>query len=183
MSVAAKLEQIEKAFNESEQEDRSTAIDALVALHMEVIKGKKDADLFFEQAAGICGGIYIPYLFWIELSKYANGKGDYSRAVKLIQAFTDSDFDAELQQQMKALLVVYLAKETEFNRDKVKAHIVDKAHPTVREYFTKIYNFIENNQRVAATYNQKFALVKDYFPNFDLYNLPLAKLEAQLAGA
>lgn len=181
MSFQAKLDALDQAWQTAEGENRDETLAALVALHRDIIKaGGTDVPAFSLAARFTCGGLYIPYLFWIALEGFIKGKDTRHELQELLRAFAESDFDPAEQSLMKPLIVTYFLKEKEFEIDRVKAHIVDTAHPAVREYFLKLIAFPEANKSSARLYSQKFHLLGAYFPNFNLYNLPLAEIEEKL---
>jgi hypothetical protein len=81
---------------------------------------------------------------------------------------------------MKPLIVVYFAKEKPFEVDKLRAKLLTGAHPSVKTYFDTLAAFIENNKVAVQTYRDKFALVRDRRPDFELFSQPLTRLEEEL---
>jgi uncharacterized protein with NRDE domain len=78
--------------------------------------------------------------------------------------------------------VIYFKHEKQFEVRKFMAQAVEKSHPKVKSYFRLLFNFIENNPTAARAYEQKFHLLKSYYPNFNLFELSLQELQEKLAG-
>ena len=172
------LDAINAAYYESE--DKEAAIEALQALHVPLLRKPDELRPFVHQAARVAGGTYLPYLFWIELVKFMDGKGDSELLYDLVLAFTESDFDEEDLHKIKPLLVVYFAKERVFQIDRIKAQIVEKSHPSVRDFFYDLYKFVETNHVSTQTYHTKLVMLKKYFPDFERFELPIPQLEEEL---
>ncbi|MEM9986542.1 MAG: hypothetical protein AAF804_15730, partial [Bacteroidota bacterium] len=94
--------------------------------------------------------------------------------------FCESNFDDDEQKKLKPLLVVYFAKEKEFESGKVKTLYLDKAHPEVKEYYMRVLNFTQKNQKSTEMYIEKFDLLKGLFPDFHLLGLPITQLREKL---
>ncbi|MEY3444481.1 MAG: hypothetical protein RLZZ519_2762, partial [Bacteroidota bacterium] len=98
----------------------------------------------------------------------------------IMQAFVDSGFEEEERKKMKSLLITYFAIEREFEVNKILTLIVEKSHPSVVEYFKKVQTFVLKNKTSVDMYIEKFQMLKEGFPNFELLALPLIKLKEQL---
>ena len=99
---------------------------------------------------------------------------------KLIQIFTLSNFEDEEKRMIKSLLIAYLSVEKEFEIDKIRTLIIDKTHPKVKEYFYRLFEFVQKNSKATVMYCDKFKLLKDYAPNFELLGYPVSKLKSIL---
>jgi hypothetical protein len=181
MTFESKLAPIEKAYQDADGENRGETALALVALHKDLLRNGKDELPAFAKAACVaCGGIYIPYLFWIALEGFLKDRVDRTEVQALLKAFAEGNFEQEDQALMKPLIVVYFSKEKEFELDRVRARLVEPAHPSVKEYLTKLLAFPGVNKAATKTFREKFALIGGYFPNFDLYNQTVGDIEERL---
>jgi hypothetical protein len=183
MSLQDQLEALNTAFYEADGENRDEIVAHIKALHTAALKQPEHLPAFKELAPTVAGGAYIPYLIWMELAAIVDGRGDRDYWMKLIKALADSDFEPETLRQVRPLLVIYYRKERDFERAKMETHIVNSAHPQVREFFAKVRGFSEQNPTTAKAYLDKFMLLKPFFPNFTLFELPVQELEAQLGKA
>lgn len=186
MSLEAELQKIDERFklSEGEDRDRTLAIEALKALHLPMLRGDEAVLKSFIQAAiRICGGVYIPYLFWMEIVKFVDQRGDRDLLYEILEAFSSSDFEEAERNKMLPLLAIYFTSEKEFQVDKIKAYIVGKSHKTVQEYFTLLARYIEQNPKSVEYYREKLRILKSYYPNFDLLNLPTSTLREKLGVA
>ncbi|MEM7370822.1 MAG: hypothetical protein AAF587_19565 [Bacteroidota bacterium] len=182
MDIVKELERLEDSFYGDWEEDKAPLIKELLVIHA---KAGEDEDLFnrfLVQTADRFGGVYIPYLFWDKLSYFLEVPEERTWIQKLIESFVDSNFEEEEQKKMKLLLVTYFAKEKDFEVDKIRALILDKAHPDVKEYFQKLISFVKKNAKATEIYCDKFGMLKDVLPDFDLLSLPVTQLKERLAG-
>jgi hypothetical protein len=140
-------------------------------------KGEDDYRMFRNQVMDVAGGVYIPYIFWMELSLFFKNTNHRTVLFDVIKAFCNSAFEDEEKKKMKPLLITYFANEKEFEMDKIQGLIVDKAHPSIREYFQKITSFVTKNKNSTGTYLEKFRILMEDYPDFELLNLPVSKLK------
>ena len=181
MSLAKTLDQLDEHYYEGEDENREQVIEALSDLHMQyLMEGLTEFRAFSDAASQIAGGVYIPYLTWTELSTYIDDNAARNRIFELVQAFVDSDFEDPEKKKMKALLITYYAMEREFELAKIDSLIVAKAHPMVQEFFRKVTNFVKKNKTSVEMYIEKFTLLREYTPSFELMRMPMSKLKEHL---
>jgi hypothetical protein len=181
MSLAKTLAQLEERYYDELDEDRAAVIQELSALHKAALdKGIPEFRKFAAEAMQICGGIYIPYIMWVELSQFIDHHDNRDQFFSIMKAFVDSGFEEEERKKMKSLLITYIAIEREFEVNKILTLIVEKAHPSVLEYFKKVQTFVLKNKTSVDMYIEKFVMLKDGFPDFDLLALPLIKLKDQI---
>ena len=181
MSLAKTLSQLEERYYDELEEDRDAVIQELAVLHKEALsKGMPEFRKFSEEAMQVCGGVYIPYIMWVELARFINAEDNRERFFAITEAFVNSGFEEIERKKMKSLLITYFAIEREFEVNKITALIVDKAHPAVQEYFKKVHNFVVKNKTSVDMYTEKFQMLKDSFPDFDLLSMPLIKLKEHL---
>lgn len=184
MAYADQLEKLTDAFYEAEGENREEMIAQLQQLHQEALSaGEETYAVFRTEAAKAIGGAYLPHLVWVELAKLVNGSPDRPALLALFNAFSDSDFEEPTQFEMKPLVTTYFALESDFEVGRFRALVRAKAHPTVQEWYDKHLNFQETAPAAVSAYRQKFFLLKDRFPDFELYGLPVQELEEQLNDA
>lgn len=182
MDILEELNKIEEKYAESIEESRNEAVGEIAELHQQVAEETPDeVDRFIIMSADVLGAIYLPHLFWYKLGEYYDGNQDSRMFLQeLIKIFTESNFEEEEQRRIKSLLIAYMAKEKEFELDKIRTIIVDKAHYAVKDYFYKLFQFVEKNKKATEMYCEKFALLKDYQPNFELLAMPVTKLKEML---
>lgn len=182
MDIVKELELLEDKFYGEWEEEKEPLITGMLALHEQAGQDEDLFNRFLVQSADRFGGIYIPYLFWDKLSYFLEVPQERTWLQKLMEAFVDSNFEEEEQKKMKLLLVTYFAKEKDFEVDKIRALILDKAHPDVRDYFQKLINFVKKNAKATEIYCNKFEMLKDVLPDFKLLSLPVTQLKERLAG-
>jgi translation elongation factor EF-G len=180
MSYLEQLETIDRFYQEHEDDKKAEVVAALKKIHVALLKSPDDLKVFYDKTQVICGGIYIPYLFWMELIKFLDHPVNSQLMFDLIQAFANSNFEEEEQNNMKPLLAVYFKIERPFNVDKIKAYIVDKSHPQVRYYLRSILQLVEADAKAVDVYKEKVLMLKRYFPNFETLKLPLSQLKEEL---
>ena len=148
---------------------------------IEAVKtGGEPYDTFASQSRNRVGGIFIPYIFWVHLKQFTDEGQSRDPLFHDILAFTKSDFEEEETKKMKSLLITYFAQEKEFEIDKIQNLIIDKSHPSVQEYFRKLITFVKKNQTSVNMYIEKFQMLKDRNPDFELLKLPVMKLKERL---
>jgi hypothetical protein len=178
MSLQKSLQKIEDRYYNEWNEDRDTVIAELSTLHNDALSRGGEAFREFSDAVqALCGGVYLPYLMWVELAEFVDSQGNRDRIYKLVQAFVDSGFEEDERAKMKPLFITYFAIEREFEVNKIMSLVVEKSHPSVQEFFRKILNFVEKNKTSVDMYIEKFKMLKDYEPNFELLRMPVSKLK------
>ncbi|MDX1906881.1 MAG: hypothetical protein SF053_07580 [Bacteroidia bacterium] len=180
MDLIKELDTLEDLYYGEWEEDKPTLINALIDLHINLAADSDTFNRFLMQTAERFGGAYIPYLFWDKLAAFLQNPYERTWLQELINKFVFSAFDDEEQHMMKPMLVVYIARERRFELDKIHALYLEKSHPQVQEYFTKLIQFVDRNQKATEMYCDKFDLLKDMMPNFDLLNLPITQLRDKL---
>jgi hypothetical protein len=185
-TIVEQLQSLDEAYRAAEGENRAEIEAQLMALHQQTFSDPEAYAYFTALAPSIAGGMYIPYLFWIGLNYFLDDtENDDLRQLlfALLQQFTESDFEENDQRNLKPLLIVYLAAEKEFERDRIKAHIFDKAHPQVRDYYMKALYFATEKPTTRDTFREKYLLLRSYFPDFAQLHLPVTQLREALGAA
>jgi hypothetical protein len=177
MDIVKELEQLEDKFFGEWEEEREPLIQALTDLHIQTLDDRDAFNRFLVQTAERFGGVYIPYLFWQKLADFMKVPEERAYLQELIKTFIQSNFEAEEQRKLKPLLVVYFAKEKDFEVDKTRAQYIDQSHPQVRDYFNKLLTFVKRNEKATNMYIGKFEMLQDAFPDFELLNLPITQLK------
>lgn len=181
MELIEYLKQLDEKYYNEQEESNEFAIKELNKVYKSVVKDPELLEEFMEEAPYVCGGAYIPYLFWITLAKFSNDPEAYRpRIVELIKAFCRSDFNEKDAQELKPLIITYFAMEKRFEIDKLKTFVINKSHPEIINYFNKLLTFVDKNKDSVKTYIEKFSLIKDQAPNFELLNLPIVRLRERL---
>lgn len=182
MDIVKELERLEDLYFGEWEEEKGPLVEALRPLHQKMVQDEDAFNRFLVQTAERFGGAYIPYLFWEKLAHFLQVQEERTWLQELIRAFANSDFDEEEQLQMKPLLVTYMAQEKDFELDKLRAQVIDKAHPSVREYFLKLLSFVKKNTKATEMYCEKFQMLRHTAPDFDLLGLPVTQLRERLQG-
>jgi hypothetical protein len=181
MSLAKTLAQLEERYYDELEEDREVVITELAVLHQEALqKGIAEFRTFAAEAMQVCGGVYIPYIMWVELAQFIGDQGNREQMFGIIDAFVNSGFEEEEKKKMKSLIITYFAIEREFEVNKIFTLIIEKAHPAVQEFFRKAQTFVAKNKTSVDMYIEKFNMLKKGYPDFELLALPLIKLKEQL---
>jgi len=182
MSLEKKLDALEDKYYGELEEDKDAIIPELEALHKEHSdKGIDEFRVFAKEVMTRFGGVYQPYIFWVELREYMKDSSNRMELFNIIQAFTESGFEVEETKKMKPLLITYFSMEKEFELDKIQNLIVEKAHVDVQEYFRKLTSFVEKSFTSVKMYEEKFDMLMDLTPDFDLLRMPVIKLKEHLA--
>lgn len=178
MNISEELNKIEDQYADTLDEQREEAVEVIRALQDKLTEeSPEDIDRFLLFSADTLGGIYLPYVFWYKLGEFYEGNAEARLFLQeLIRIFSESSFEEAEQKKIKSLLVAYLAREREFEIDKIRTLIVDKAHPAVKDYFYKLFQFVQKNKNATTMYCDKFEILKEYQPNFELLSLPLSRL-------
>ncbi|MFK7971507.1 MAG: hypothetical protein AB8F95_14145 [Bacteroidia bacterium] len=177
MDLVKALDKIEDQFYGEWEEDRGQLAAALKPLHEEAEADAETRTAFILRAMNRFGGAFIPYLFWKSLSRFVSDDAEERPFIQeIIKSFADSNFEAEEQQKMKALLVTYFSREKDFELNKVESLHISKKHPEVQEYFTHLRTFTERNASSTEMYQEKFSLVKDIYPDFAVLAQPITQL-------
>lgn len=172
------ISRIEENAGPDLDDNRDQILDDLKQLCLDLkAKGPDEYRMFRNQVLDVYGGIYIPYIFWMELAGFFHNVNHRTILFEVIQAFCFSNFEEEERRKMKPLLITYFANEKEFEMDKIQSLIIDKAHPSVREYFQKITSFVTKNKNSTGAYLEKFKILMEDYPDFELLSLPVSKLK------
>lgn len=180
MDIVKELEKLEDHYYGEWEEDTTQLIQGLTEHHIQLTDNRDGFNRFLVQTAERFGGAYIPYLFWHKLADFLETPEERIYIQELIRVFIESNFEDDEQRKLKPLLVVYFAKEKDFEVDKVRTKYIDGAHPQVREYFNKLLTFVDRNQKATNMYIEKFEMLREVFPDFDLMNLPITQLKEKL---
>jgi hypothetical protein len=181
MTLEESIEKVRQYYDETE--NREWALEALGKLLAQVVGYPEHLAQFERLAADLGGGMFIPYLFWVEMSKYMDNKGDRDAIFHLIRAFVESDFEEEEREKMRPLLIVYFKREGgSFEISKIKAKILDDAHKDVKAYFKEVEQYPERNPSATETLLKKMHLLRRQFPQFDLFKLTVQQIEEQLSA-
>ena len=181
MSLVKELDKLEEKFFGELEENRDGILPELQKHHKDATtKGSKESKEFAQAVVNRFGGIYIPYLFWVELASFLQDNENRKGLFGVLEEFAQSSFEPEEQKKMKSLLITYFAMEKEFELDKIQSLIIEKAHPKVQEYFSKIRDFVGHNEKAVAMYIEKFNILAEREPDFELMRMPLIKLKEEL---
>ncbi len=181
MTLEESIEKVREYYNETE--NRTWALDALKTLLAQVVGYPEHLAQFERLVADLGGGMFVPYLFWVEMGKYMDGKGDREALFQLIRAFAESDFEAEEREKMRPLLIAYFKREgNSFEISKIKAKIIEGAHKDVKAYFKEVEQYPERNPSAADTIVKKMHLLRRHFPQFELFSLTLQEIEERLSA-
>lgn len=180
--MAETIEALEERFFGDLEEDRDAVISELKGAHEAARAGGIEQ---FRKFSGDLldrfGGIYIPYVFWVELGEYLNDAENRTRLFEIIKVFSESSFEEEETRKMKPLLITYFSLEKEFELDKIRSLIVDKTHPAVQEYFKKLLDFAEKNATSTEMYVEKFKIIHHLYPDFEMLKMPVVKIKEMLS--
>lgn len=182
MDLVKNLEKLEDKFYTAPEENKEEIVKGLLELHLSI----EDVDTlnrFAVQASERFGGIYIPYLFWDKLAAFLESDDERFFLQDLLKAFSNSNFDDDEQRKMKPLIITYFAHEKEFEVNKLKSLMIDKTHPTVKEYFYSLIQFVEKNKRSTQMYKDKFELLRQAVPDFQLMAMPITQLKDKFQSA
>lgn len=183
MNIHQVLDELEEKYYGEWEEDKDMLISALDTIHREITADRDALNRFIVQVNDRFGGAYIPHVFWDKLAEFLSMPEQRTYLYEMIKAFTNSDFDEEEQKKMKPLLITYFANEKQFEIDKIHTLVVDKAHPAVKDYFYKLFNFVRKNQRATEMYRDKFTLLKNIHPDFEVMDMPITQLREHVQEA
>lgn len=177
MDLVKQLDALEAQFYGEWEEERAPLVAAIQPLHVESEFDEDSRNAFTLRVMNRFGGAYIPYLFWRSLGRFmddANSERGYIQ--EILKAFALSNFEEVEQQKMKSLLVTYFSLEKGFELNKIEAKYLTKVHPDVTAYFSHLREFTEKNTSSTEMYQEKFELVKEVFPDFDILSRPITQL-------
>lgn len=183
MDIHKVLDELEEKYYGDWAENKETLFAELDKIHREISPDRDLLNRFIVQINDRFGGAYIPFVFWDKLAEFLSKPEQRTYLYEIIKAFANSDFDEEEQKRMKPLLITYFANEKQFEIDKIHTLVIDKAHPSVKEYFFKLFNFVRKNQRSTEMYCNKFMLLKNIHPDFEMMAMPITQLKDQLQEA
>ncbi|MCB9234585.1 MAG: hypothetical protein H6581_23215 [Bacteroidia bacterium] len=182
MSLTQVLDQLENKYYEELDENRDKIIPELRKIHKLAVESGEEAEAMFrEEMLSRFGGIYIPYLFWGEMAQFMAQKIGREVLFETIQAFTNSGFEDVECKRMKPLVLTYFSVEKPFEIDKLFSQVIQKAHPSVQEYFEKLLRFVEKNSTSVSMYIEKFQMLADMEPDFEMLKMPLVRLKEKMA--
>ena len=180
MDIKGQLEELDKLYYEHEGEIYDDVVASMRHLHAEAMQDPDTFVEFLQDVPHVCGGAYIPHLYWIELSRMGTEHEDKDEMQRLLIAFTESDFEGKLLTQMKPLVAIFGSQASDFEVNRMQSKVLTKAHPSVKEWFKKHLHFETTSPGALKAYEEKFKLLKHYFPNFPLFELPLDEIHEQL---
>lgn len=181
MELIEYLKKLDEKYYTEQEESNEFAIKELKKVYKSVLNDEELLNDFMEEAPYICGGAFIPFLFWITLAKFTDDpENTRPQITELIKAFCKSDFNEIDAQELKPLIITYFAMEKRFEIDKLKTYVIDKSHPEIINYFNKLLTFVDKNKDSVKTYIEKFNLLKNHNPDFELLNLPIVRLKETL---
>lgn len=181
MELIEYLKQLDEKYYNEQDEEHEFAIKELMKVYKSVMNDPELLQAFTEEAPYLCGGAFIPYLFWLTLAKFSQNSEEFRpQIIELIKAFCKSDFNDQDVTSLKPLLITYFVLERPFEIEKLKVFVIQKSHPKVIQYFQKILTFVEKNKDSVKTYVEKFNLVKHLAPNFELFSKPIAHVREEL---
>lgn len=177
MDQVKELDKLEDQFYGDWEEERSKLVAALKPMHEAADADDDERNAFALRTMNRFGGAFIPYLFWKSLKRFVENPNDERPYIQeIIKSFADSNFEEEEQQKMKSLLVTYFSLEKDFELNKVDSLYLSKMHPSVQEYFHHLRDFTDKNASSTEMYQEKFNLVKDIYPDFDVLSQPITQL-------
>ncbi|MGQ9864528.1 MAG: hypothetical protein ACUVRD_08650 [Bacteroidia bacterium] len=165
--------------------DNPLSAQELAVLHpyyQEALKDPEKRQAFETKLLQRVGGLYIPYIFWLYLREFLESpEVARPKVFSALQAFVESAFDPLTQKQMKPLLAMYFKYEGTFHVDRISIEVLRHAHPDIRAYFEKMQTFPARNPETTHIYEEKFNLLKNFFPNFEWLFQPLPYLRQAFA--
>ncbi|MCX8112071.1 MAG: hypothetical protein N3E49_02575 [Bacteroidia bacterium] len=180
--MLTKLQEIAQAAAEGSPPEELIA--RLEALHEEV-SGDENARLEFErEVLKVADGLYLPHIFWIYLGAFLEDKETYRPFIEyILQVYAQLPPSPFLEKRMRPLLCVYFTEEAPFHIHKLEASLKRYARPEKQTLFSDIQNFIKRNPTTVQIFRQKFSLLKQYLPNFEMFSMALPQLRAALNQA
>lgn len=178
-----KLNEIARAA--AEGADPQTLVAELEALHEELMQASDDetrAD-FEREVLHIANGIYLPHIFWMYLAPFLDKaqRETYRPFLEyILQVYAQLPCSSFVDKRMRPLLYVYLTEEAPFYVDKLNAFLGKYAHPDKQALFQEVRAFIQRNPNTVRIFREKFRLLKDYVPDFDMLAMPLPTLRTSL---
>lgn len=174
-----KLNEIAQAAAEGTPPEEIVA--QLEALHESVLEDEKARSEFEQAVLKVADGVYLPHIFWIYLSAFLNDREVYRPFLEyVLQVYAQLPPSPFVDKRMRPLLYVYFMNEPAFYTNKLEAFLHRYAHPEKRSLVQDIRAYIQRNPTTVRIFQQKFALLKDYLPNFEMLSMPLPELRASL---
>ncbi|MCS7163292.1 MAG: hypothetical protein NZ958_08240 [Bacteroidia bacterium] len=156
----------------------------LEALHESILEEPEARRLFEKEALQIADGIYLPHLFWMYLAAFLQDKEAYRPAIEyLLQVFVRQPSNPLVEKRMRPLLCIYFSEEAPFYKDRFLEYARRYGYPEKQRFLEKVLEFIPRNPSTVSIFRRKFALIGEYFPNFELFALPIQQIEAELKSS
>lgn len=153
----------------------------LEALHESILEDNEARSEFEREVLKVADGLYLPHIFWIYLAAFLGDKEVYRPFLEyVLQVYAQLPPSPFVDKRIRPLLCVYFTNETPFYTDKLEAFLHRYAHPEKRSLVQDIRSYIQRNPSTVRIFQQKFALLKDYLPNFEMFSMPLTELRASL---
>ncbi|MCS7297933.1 MAG: hypothetical protein RMK19_05635 [Bacteroidia bacterium] len=173
------LQEIEKAAAEGLPPEELIA--RLEALHEKVYSDEEQRIEFERDVIKVANGIYIPHIFWIYLSAFIGDKDAYRPFLEyILQVYAQFPPHPLVDKRMRILLCVYFQEESRFYLDKLEDYLRKRSHPEKYKLIKDAQEFTNRNPRTSDIFRQKFYLLRDYSPNFELISTPLPHLRETL---
>lgn len=182
MSLETILDTLEQKYYAELGENKAVMSKELTRIYKEISGQEPLREAFLTQVMHRFGGMYTPYVLWFRLSDFFRNEETRAKVHEVLDAFCDSEFEEEETKKAKPLIITYFSKEKEFEVDRLKLLLLPKKHPKVQEYFEKLLNFVERNKSSVDMYIEKFIMLHDRMPDFDLLAVPVTKLKEKLAA-
>ncbi len=159
------------------------ALAQLEALHQEVLENPEARRTFEQEAPKVADGLYLPHLFWMYLAAFRRDPASYRPFLEyLLQLFVQQPSSPAVEKRLRPLLCIYLSEESPFYIEKLWDFFQRHARVEKYEYMESVKSFIARNPNTVQIFRKKFELVGDYFPDFELFSLPLPQLRQELEG-
>lgn len=159
------------------------ALAQLEALHQEVLEDPDARTSFEQEAPRVADGLYIPHLFWMYLAAFRQEPALYRPFLEyLLQLFVQQPSSPSVEKRLRPLLCIYLSEESPFYVEKLWDFFQRHARVEKYEYMEAVRKFIERNPNTVEVFRKKFNLLGEYFPDFELFSLPLPQLRQELGS-
>lgn len=174
-----KLKEIAQSAEGSSPED---LIARLEALHEEVSQDDQLRAEFEREVLRVADGVYLPHMFWIYLGGFLQDKEAYRPFLEyILQVYVQLPPSPFVDKRMRPLLTVYFSEESSFYIDRFEDFVKRYARPEKQNLPTEIRRYIQKNPTTVRIFREKFALLKDYAPNFEMFSMALPHLRLALS--
>ncbi|MCS6790592.1 MAG: hypothetical protein NZ580_06395 [Bacteroidia bacterium] len=157
------------------------AIARLEALHEKLMENPEERSQFEMEVLPMADGVYMPHIFWIYLAAFLQSeesRADYRPFLEhILQVYAQLPPSPFVEKRLRPLVHIYFAEDSPFYMDKLHEYYKSFAHPEKRDFIKRVKSYLQRNPKTVSILRRKFHMLTSFFPNFQLFSLPIPELE------